>query len=192
MGLIQRSIYARDCVVKEVDYSLKTKFLNKYHIQGTSNSKINLGLYYKNRLVSVMTFNQGRVIMNSHKQQGTWELARFCGVSHFKVNGGASKLFAHFINNYTFTKIITYADRRWSNGNLYSKLGFKMSHTSKPNYFYTKDYKTREYRFKYTKHSLVKQYPELAHLSESNIMKTLKYDRIYDCGALVFTYPVTV
>ena len=189
LGLIKRSIHARDCQVKEVDFALKTKFLNKYHIQGTSNSKINLGLYYKNRLVSVMTFNQGRVIMNSHNKPGTWELARFCGVSHFKINGAAGKLFSHFINDYSYDKIITYADRRWSNGQLYTALGFKYTHTSKPNYFYTKDYKVREYRFKYTKHALVDQYPHLSHLSESNIMKTLKYDRIYDCGALVFTYP---
>mgnify|MGYP000079248993 CR=1 FL=1 len=42
----------------------------------------------------------------------------------------------HFIKTYQPKEIISYADRRWSTGNLYDVLGFKFSHNSNPNYFY--------------------------------------------------------
>ena len=42
----------------------------------------------------------------------------------------------YFINNYNPNTIISYADRRWSEGNLYYNLGFKLLGETKPNYFY--------------------------------------------------------
>lgn len=187
LGIKKRTIGARECDVKILDAKTKSIFLKKYHIQGDDRSSICLGLFYNNRLVSVMTFAKPRLVMG-HKNppEGSYELLRFCSNFHFSVAGGAGKLLNFFKQNYKWTSIITYADRRWSVGNLYKKLGFNFSHNSSPNYFYTKNYNFREYRYKYNKAVLVKKFPELKEYSERIIMDSLGYERIYDCGHASF------
>jgi len=100
------------------------------------------------------------------------------------VIGGASRLLQHFITINSPRKIISYCDRRWSNGVFYEKLGFKKSGTTKPNYWYVKN-GTREYRFKYRKDQLVKAGFD-KEKSESTIMDERGFARIYDCGSYRF------
>jgi hypothetical protein len=116
-------IYARKCMVKEISVSDKNKFLNKYHIQGEDKSKIKLGLFYQDELVAVMTFGKPRFNKNYE-----YELIRYATSKH--VIGGAGKLLKYFERNYKPKSIITYADRRFSQGNMYSKLGFTLDHIS--------------------------------------------------------------
>ena len=49
--------------------------------------------------------------------------------------GGFSKLLKAFIEVYK-SSIISYADRRYSNGNVYSKNGFQLVRVNKPSYYY--------------------------------------------------------
>jgi predicted acetyltransferase len=109
-----------------------------------------------------------------------YELLRFCNKLDTNVIGGASKLLNYFIKNYNPKEIISYADRRWSNGNLYEKLGFEFVHNSKPNYWYIND-NVREYRFKYRKSELVKDGFD-SKKTEKEIMFDRGVLRIYDCG----------
>ncbi len=178
LGLINNKIYARKCEIREVNSNDSKKFLNENHIQGTSKSKIKIGLYYDGELVSLMTFGLGRVIMGGKTNE--WELTRFCNKLDTNIIGGASKLLKYFIKNYKPNRIISYADRRWSNGDLYDKLGFEFIHDSKPNYWYINN-DIREYRFKYRKSELIK-FGYDSNKSEKEIMFELKKYRIYDCG----------
>ena len=182
--LTENKVYGRKCIIKEVNTKDKTKFLNDNHIQGTIGSKVNLGLYYNDDLVSIMTFGKGRVVMNGVKNE--WELLRFCNKINHSVIGGASKLFKHFIKNYKPNQLISYADRRWSQGNLYNQLGFNKTHNSTPNYFYVVN-NEREHRFKYRKNLLVE-----GGFDEKKTEREIMYDRgiyrIYDCGNLVYIY----
>ena len=90
-----------------------------------------------------MTFGSKRIALGSKSKIDEYELMRFA--TKYKVIGIAGKLLQYFINNYHPKKIITYADRRWSTGNLYEKIGFLKTGESKPNYWYVKrDYDIRE------------------------------------------------
>jgi len=81
-------------------------------------------------------------------------MARYaCKLNTITV-GGASKLFQHFIRHYQPQSIISYADRRFSIGSLYNKLGFACVRKSSPNYFYTKNGHELESRIKFQKHKL--------------------------------------
>jgi hypothetical protein len=182
--LTENKVYGRKCIIKEVNTKDKTKFLNDNHIQGTIGSKVNLGLYYNDELVSIMTFGKGRVVMNGVKNE--WELLRFCNKINHSVIGGASKLFKHFIKNYKPNQLISYADRRWSQGNLYDQLGFNKTHNSTPNYFYVVN-NEREHRFKYRKNLLVEAGFDIKK-TEREIMYDRGIYRIYDCGNLVYIY----
>jgi hypothetical protein len=180
LGLTENKIYARKCEIKEIDFKIVNEFLNKNHIQKTVKSKVNIGLYHNNELVSLMTFGSMRKIMGGVSNKDYYELLRFCNKLDTSVVGGASKLLKYFIKNYNPEQIISYADRRWSNGGLYVSLGFSFIHNSKPNYWYLND-KTREYRFKYRKSQLILDGYN-PNKTEREIMFSRGIYRIYDCG----------
>lgn len=77
-----------------------------------------------------MTFGKSRF-----NKKYDWELLRYCTLSNFNIIGGASKLLSYFKKNYGGS-IITYADKRWSAGNLYKQLGFTQLKDSPPAYWY--------------------------------------------------------
>lgn len=184
LGITERIIYARKCEVRQVDSKTTTKFLDENHIQGKLGAKARLGLYYENELVSLMTFGELRKNLGLASKEGSYELLRFCNKINTTVVGGASKLLKYFETVYLPNEIISYADLRWSDGNLYEKLNFKFVHQSEPNYFYTKGLE-RENRFKYRKSELVKQgFDE--NKTEREIMNELGFSRIYDTGTLKF------
>lgn len=188
LRLTENKIFARKCMIKELSSKQVKEFLNHNHIQGSVNSKYNIGLYYGGELVSIMTFSQLRKNLGQHSIDGHFELLRFCNKLNLSVIGGASKLFKHFIKTYNPVNVISYASLDRSNGNLYEKLGFAKLSNSKPGYHYIVN-NTREYRFNYRKDILVKQGYDKT-LTESEIMFAREIYRIYDCGNLKYEYSV--
>lgn len=78
--------------------------------------------------------------------------------------------------------ILSYADRRYSNGNVYKKLGFELIGATKPNYFYVKN-KNLFSRQKFQKHKLEKKLKDFNWgLSESQNMFNNGYRRLWDAG----------
>jgi hypothetical protein len=137
-----------------------------------------------------MTFGLLRKSMGATNIDGTYELFRFCNKLDTTVIGGADKLLKYFINTHNPKEIISYADRRWSQGGLYEKLGFEFIHNSKPNYWYIIG-TNREYRFKFRKDVLVKEGFDI-HKSEREIMLERGIYRIYDCGNKVYTKKIKI
>ena len=186
LGLNKR-IFARKCYIAELKSKDIINFLNDNHIQGYVQSSINLGLFYTDgvelpKLVSVMTFSKPRF-----NKKYEYELIRFCSLKNTSVIGGANKLLKYFINKYNPKLIISYANRRFSNGSIYETLGFKKIGASSPNYFYFKDSSVLESRNKYQKHKLSNLLEEFdPNLTESENMFKNGYRRIYDCGNLVY------
>lgn len=174
-------LYGRKCQVKEIDSRLYKTFCINNHIQGHINASIKLGLFYGDELVSIMSFGNLRKSLGSKKEEGTYEMLRFCTKLNTKVIGGASKLFSHFVKKYTPNKIISFSDKRYFDGNLYLNMGFEFVKDTTPNYFYITDYLKRENRFKFRKNVLVKEGYDV-NKSESQIMKERGIPKIYDCG----------
>jgi len=189
LNLIGKSnkIMARKCDIKEItDNKLVKIFLEKNHLQGFVGSKIKIGLFNQNELVSIMTFGSLRKSMGQKSIDDTYEILRFCNKLNTNVIGSASKLFKYFIKKYNPIEIISYADRSWSTGNLYENLGFKLIHKTRPNYFYIID-GIRKYRFNFRKDNLVKN-GEDPNKSEHDIMIEKNIFRIYDSGNLKYIW----
>ena len=177
-------VYARKCTVKPITYSDARKFCFNYHLQGSTVASVYLGLFYNDDLVSVMTFRKQRFF----KTSTAWEIIRYCTKNNLRIVGGASKIFSHFVNNYSPTEVHSYADLRLSNGNVYEKLGFKYSHTTQPNYYYIIG-KERSNRLNWQKKSLSKKLKLFdPNLSEQENMKLNGYNRIYDCGNKLYIW----
>ena len=180
LGVEQEKVYARKCIVKEIDTKTKNEFLNKYHIQGEDKSVLKIGLFHNDELVAVMTFGYPRF-----NNDYSWELIRYATSKH--VIGGAGKLLAYFRRTYVGS-IITYADRRFSRGNMYEKLGFNLINITKPNYCWVKDNKVLS-RYQTQKSRLAKLLGDKYDPNKTEVenMNNAGFNKIYDCGNLVFT-----
>lgn len=200
----RKSIYARDCLVKEINSSLTGKFLDEYHIQGKEMSaSIHLGAYSGTDLIAVMTFGKPRLNMNrggKNRSESSVELIRFATKTDVRIPGIASKAFSYFVKKLKtdIDEIYSYADRRWtySKRNVYLELGFKETNRSDPNYFYVspkESFLLRKNRFSYRKSQIAKKFPNSYNstLTEVENMRALGYDRIWDCGTIRYTWTRT-
>ena len=123
LNIYERTIFARKCIIKEVSSRDCVNFLNDNHIQGRTNSKVRLGLYFNEELVSIMTFSKNSKT-SGNKTNDVWELTRFCSLLNTHVIGAAGKLLKYFVKKYEPTTIQSFASNDISNGGLYDKLGF--------------------------------------------------------------------
>jgi hypothetical protein len=187
LGKNINKIYARKTIIKEItDNKLVKEFLNNNHLQGYISSTIKIGLFYNDNLISFMSFGKLRTPMNSNSKEREYEMLRFCNKLNTIVIGGASKLFNYFIKTYNPLRIISYADRSYSNGKLYEQLGFIFSHITIPNYYYIIN-NIKIYRYNFRKDILTKQGYDI-NKSEHQIMLERKIYRIYNSGNYKYIY----
>ena len=145
-------VYARQCALRQVLPCEASEFLERNHLQGAIKARVNVGLCFGDELVAIMTFGKCRF-----DKRHEWEMFRFCSKLNTRVAGGAGKMLSYFEKNYKPASLVTYADRRWSDGGAYRKLGFRLDHVSKPNYWYFDDSSDMLYsRMNFQKHKLKK------------------------------------
>ena len=123
LSVYDNIISSEKCEIKIIDKIVSEQFQAQNSIKIT-NSKINIGLYFNDELVSLMSFQK------KHK----WELLNFCNKVGYNVVGAANKLLKYFEKIYYPKSIISSVDRRWSEGKLQKELGFKLVKTLKPSY----------------------------------------------------------
>jgi hypothetical protein len=182
LGVSDNRIYGRKCVVRTLTKNEKSLFYNENHIQGNCQSFYDVGLIYEGDIVCAMSFSKRKI-----SKQSDVELVRFCNKLNTTVVGGFSKLFK-FSLDVLRCNIISYCDLRYSDGNLYKQNGFILKHVSPPNYFYTRDCVKLESRLKYQKHKLVNTKSFDKNKTETDIMYSEGFRKIYDCGNLTFLY----
>lgn len=190
LGIIENKIFARKTEIRELfDNKLVRNFLETNHIQGFVGSKVKIGLFYENQLVTLMTFGKKRLSMgNKVNLEDEYEILRFCNKLNTTVIGGAGKLLNYFIKIYHPKSIISFADRRYSQGKLYEQLGFNIINKTRPNYYYFDNKKKlmiRFNRFNYRKDVLVSD-GFAPQKSEHEIMNERGFLRIYDAGSFKF------
>ena len=179
----KEAVFGRNCSIKEVAIEEAAEFLTKYHIQGYAKDKIRIGLYYNDKLVSLMTFGKPRYNKNYQ-----YELIRYCN-AEFNVVGGAEKLFKHFASSYQPSSIISYCDLSKFSGQVYEKLGFKKIRTSAPaRHWY--NLKTKEH----ITDNLLRQrgFDQLFKTSygkgtsNETLMLEAGFVEVYDCGQATY------
>lgn len=175
---LNTKIFARKTVFDYVKTNDAKKFMNKNHIQGFCGGSEYVGLYYNDILICCAIFGKSRF------KSGDIELIRFATEYGYTVVGGMSKI----LKNVSYDDIVSYCERRYSNGNSYIKCGFDLINTTEPGYFYNIN-KVPENRFKYQKHKL-KNILDIfdPNLTEYQNMLNNGYDRVWDCGQYVFRY----
>lgn len=176
-------IGARKCVVKKIDNKDAECFLNLNHIQGYCKSSIHLGAFYDNKLISVMSFTK--------YPNDEWCLERFASDIHYIVQGICSKIVKYFVGNYRCKELKTFLDRRWERSqldNVYTKCGFTQDSILKPDYRYTDGHGKRLHKFNFRKQKLHKKYGFPLTMTESEMVQSLGYHKIWDCGLIKYIY----
>lgn len=114
------------CEIKELDISEIINFLDINYIYGYSYSDINIGLFYNNELVSLMTFKEN-------------EIVRFCNKLNFDIINSELKIFNYYCSKYNPTEISTVVNRSYAD-DFPIKLGFKNIEYSNPNCYYVNNF----------------------------------------------------
>ena len=135
---------ARECEIINVSKQEEKDFLNKNHRQNYARSSLCYGLYFKNKLVQLMSFGKPR--FNKNYQ---WEIIRDCSKDNYLVRGGVSKLWKHFLSNNTCRSCICYSYPHENDftSKYISNCDFKNLSKKKPSkaIFYTGSYNGKEY-----------------------------------------------
>ncbi len=144
-------------------------FLNEFHIQGGVRFEKAFKLTHAGMIVAVMTFAR-------HHRQTSKDLVlnRFCVRDNYTIVGGIAKMlkFASIQE-----PIVSYSDNRWSEGDIYKRLNFKLEAQLAPDYFYINKSGV------FSKQSKKKTKEEAAiGMSEHEIRLSQGYLRVYDCG----------
>lgn len=174
-------VYARHTEIQQISFSDIREFFEKTHIQGGGTpSSFNYGLFKDGVLVAAMSFSKSRF---DSREQG-FELIRFSSVG--TVVGGFSKLLKNFIKQENPCSIVTYADKRWSQGKVYEKNGFIRKEDTSVGYFWCKGQK-RFNRLNFQKHKLKGLFKNFnPDLTEEENCVLNGYTKVYDCGQMKF------
>jgi hypothetical protein len=127
-------LHGRKTKIQKITKPVSDLFLKENHMQGAVSSRYKFGLFFKDDLVAVATFSALRK-MNYSDNYRSAELIRFAVKSGYSVSGGLSKLISNFQTEIKSNDLMTYADRDWSAGEAYLKLGFTQTSILAPQYF---------------------------------------------------------
>ncbi|GAB3932828.1 hypothetical protein [Larkinella terrae] len=193
VGLSER-IPARLTQVRRIDKPTAGRFLQENHLQVVTHSKYKYGLFLPARyfrvlpsgfaiepanatelLVAVATFSYPRQVIRDGSSYRSVELVRFANRLNVTVVGGLDKLLKAFTTDARPDDIMTYADRDWSNGRSYEKLGFTRLEETAPNRFWVRP------------DEWIRHYPSRlpAGLTE-NEMPAKGYIPVYNSGSVKF------
>jgi hypothetical protein len=176
---IEKSVGARKITrIDTISVTEEKSFLQTNHIQGFSPDRmLSLGAYVGDHLVAIMALDfKGNDI----------EITRYATDINCNYPGLFSKILKFALNkigNTSGKRLISYADNRHSNGNVYKQNGFKIGKSKVSEYYYTKNYHSIERKSKFTRNKIAKKFGvDISGKTEWQLMQELGYDRIWDAG----------
>lgn len=147
--------------VRRIDKATAMAFLADHHLQVPLPGKVRYGLFLPERyyrvlptplgygtasaprpggvnelLLAVATFAQPRQMKQDTQPYRSAELLRFANRIGFTVVGGLDKLLTTYLRNHPADDLMTYADRDWSDGASYRRVGFEAISDTPPQRFW--------------------------------------------------------
>jgi hypothetical protein len=137
-----RAIFARNCEVRTIDKQTAKTFLSCNHLLGYTGASYFYALYevkgaksspvISNEPVAVAAFSSPRPMNRDGEVISSYEWVRYASRRGVRVAGGMGKLLNYFVKEQSPQEIMSYADRDWSEGDVYKKLGFKFAGCTLP------------------------------------------------------------
>ncbi len=120
------SVFARNCIVRKIDKAEAGTFLAANHSYGYAACRHHYGLFNRrdDSLIAVATFSNARKWFKDGAEIRSYEWTRYASLPGLRICGGMGKLLKAFINEVHPDDIMSYADLEWSEGAVYTALGF--------------------------------------------------------------------
>lgn len=170
--------YARKCTIEQISSGVSREFLDNNHLSGFCGAEVHLGMYYNEKLISVLSYGKSRF------KEDEYEIIRFASLMNSNVVGALGKFMKLLPDD-----IITYADRRISSilNSGYSNF-FEKVEILHPNWYgYSKKDYELKHRLSYQKHILKTLFDYDETLNAFDNMVNNGYDRIWDSGNIKFS-----
>lgn len=169
------SVYARTLSIDTtVSVEERRTFLNEHHIQGDGKGSYCFGLRDGSSLKAVLL---------ASRTGNTINIVRYAALN---VVGGFSRLLKVLTAINEWDEIVTFADLRWSQGELYQTTGFELVYTIPPDYQYIVGNR-REHKFNFRHAALSRKLKTYnPALSEWDNCQANNISRIWDCGKLKY------
>jgi len=174
----KQSIHANDCILKEINNEEKNNFLEQNHLDGIDNSHIRIGLFFKNKLFFVLTIKK----LNYNK----YEISRISNKTETIIENGLHLSWLYFLNKYKPKQVLIHVNKRYSNGNFLEKLNFKKINETQPNCFYFKSESCLINQDLFNTKKELKLFND--QLSELENLKLNGFNKIWDCGNIIFEW----
>ena len=120
-----RRIMARKCTIRRIDAPLAKQFLEQNHSYGYAAARYKYGMFFGDELVAVSLFSAPRAMTKDRNGIMSYEWVRYASLADCRISGGMGKMLAHFVNEIKPQEVMSYADFEWSNGKVYTSLGFR-------------------------------------------------------------------
>lgn len=176
LGFNSIKVDARKCKIDNIKCN---EFLNDNHIQKPTVCLKYFNLTYKDNTVASMTASRHH---RQNAQGNPVVLSRLCFKDGVSVRGGSTRLFKGFVEwarEQGYDRIISWSDNSWTDGKIYTVLGFKMVEEYGPDYFYW-DSKNNSYLSKQSQKKSLTGCPK--EITERKWCADNELYRIYDCG----------
>jgi hypothetical protein len=183
---LNKGFHGRKAKIEQLSSKQAEQFLNLYHLQGYVKAKYNYGLIIESDLVAVGSFSNTRPMKNKGHNYLSAELVRFASKDGITVVGGLSKLIQYFLKQVKINDLMSYADRDWSLGKGYQKLGFELSEITAPAFLYV----NKENLIRYFPHRLPKlllsRFEAQNQLNLDDFLTTHNYAKLFNTGNLKY------
>jgi len=138
-----KKIHGRKTEIRTVHKPEAIQFFTEHHLSNSGIGKIRYGLFFENEMVALMCFSAGR---NWIEQEGkAYELIRFCNHQKFRVQGGFSKLLAHFKKEKNPVQLMTFIEDTWYQTTVYEQFGFRKKEVKYMSFSVSKSEMQRQY-----------------------------------------------
>lgn len=174
---------AREFEVRTITWPVAESFLDIVHLQGAGTpGRWCFGLMHGDEVMACMTIGKAR-----YGRDAQYEILRYASLG--SIPGGFSKLLkAWSATQPEGTTLLSYADRRWSQGGVYKSAGFAFAGETGPGYWWCRGSK-RFSRHRFQKHKLGEVLQVFdPTLSEVENMHANGFWRVWDCGVSRWIY----
>jgi len=112
--------------IREVARDVFNKFCGDNHFNKGTNSKIRLGLFYKNDLIMVAGFSKPKATYKNDEKVFKAELYRAVKDYSINVENGLKKLVDFFVHQYSIVELISHVNNEFDLVEEHLKLGFEV------------------------------------------------------------------
>lgn len=183
---LNKSFHGRKAKIEALTQKQTSNFLNENHLQGYVKAKYSFGLLADNEIIGLASFSETRPMKSKGENYQSAELVRFATKGGLTIVGGLSKLIKHFTKQIKLNDLMTYADRDWSLGKGYDKLGFTLSEITDPAFLYV----NRETLVRYFPHRLPKNillaFEAQSNLSFDDFLALNGFIKLFNTGNLKY------